>query len=385
MERGSLALKHLGVESGRIDGPSPRTDHILSRVVASEIKDAVERTAGNASTWYTGKVKEAMQVAALMYPELATDENARTAYTAALAITSQGEIVPSNVRLADQAYRFFQEHKRFPTNIESQNQIQMNSNFRKYNDLLDELGPDGTRKFLHGETTVRDLEDDGYRIGGENKDTPVYGSAIFGPKIGQGFFQNLNGNYNPVTMDLWFMRAWGRLTGTLQGQLDPQAFTKTRTRFEQALTASGKTAPKDQAALQREAQAVITAHERDYRDNRAEYDAGTRKKSELTLSAERLDHAIDGINETPSSGAQRIWMRDIVNQSREMLAKEGLNVSNADLQAIWWYPEKELYAKMGGRDSEGINVDYSSAIQDLARKHGISEHEIAGAVGTVGR
>jgi hypothetical protein len=232
---------------------------------------------------------------------------------------------------------------------------------------------------------VRDLEDDGYAIGGENKDTPVYGSAIFGPKIGQGFFQNLNGNYQPVTMDLWFMRAWGRLTGTLQGQQNPAAFAKTRTRLENALLAAGRTVPKEDADLRREAEAISAAHERDYRENRAEYNSGARKKSELSLAAERFSFANDGINETPSSGGDRIWMRNVVNQSREMLAKEGINVTNADLQAIWWYPEKDLYAKLGGRDSEGINVDYSSALQDLARKHGIDDTAITRAVGSMDR
>ena len=31
-----------------------------------------------------------------------------------------------------------------------------------------------------------------------------------------------------------------------------------------------------------------------------------------------------------------------------------------DLQAIWWHPEKELYSKLGGRDSEAINIDYTT-------------------------
>jgi hypothetical protein len=384
MARGSAALRNLGVPGGRIQGPSPRTDHLLSRVIASEIKDAAARS-GHAGNWYTSKVKEAMDVAALMHPELTTDPHARTAYTAALAITSQGEKVPSNVRLADQAYRTFKQTGRFPTNIEAQEKIAMNSNFGKYNNLLDTLGPEGTRQFLNTERTAGELTADGHPIQGENVDTPVYGSAIFGPKIGGGFFQNLNGNYNPVTMDLWFMRAWGRLAGSLKGQLDPASFAKTQGRFERALAAGGGPVPPTLEELKSQADAIVALHERDYAAHAAEYRAKTRLKSELTLSAERMIHAMDGINETPKSGGDRIWMRDVVDHARQMLSAEGTHLSNADLQAIWWYPEKELYAKLGGRDTEGTNVDYSTALQAEARKNGIPGEAIARAVGPVDR
>jgi hypothetical protein len=37
----------------------------------------------------------------------------------ALAITSQGEKVSSNVRIADQAYEHFKRNGEFPTNIEA--------------------------------------------------------------------------------------------------------------------------------------------------------------------------------------------------------------------------------------------------------------------------
>jgi hypothetical protein len=37
-----------------------------------------------------------------------------------------------------------------------------------------------------------------------------------GRHIGQGFLQNLLGNLMPVTVDLWFRRTWGRLTGDVK-------------------------------------------------------------------------------------------------------------------------------------------------------------------------
>ena len=42
-------------------------------------------------------------------------------------------------------------------------------------------------------------------------DDIVNGAAVFGPKIGQGFLQNLLGKFDPVTVDLW-MRPNGIIT-----------------------------------------------------------------------------------------------------------------------------------------------------------------------------
>jgi hypothetical protein len=53
-------------------------------------------------------------------------------------------------------------------------------------------------------------------------DEVVYGGIIFGPKIGGAFLQNLNFNFDALTIDRWNMRTWGRLTGTL---LDPKSET----------------------------------------------------------------------------------------------------------------------------------------------------------------
>ena len=56
-------------------------------------------------------------------------------------------------------------------------------------------------------------------------DTEVYGSAVFGPKVGNGFYTNLRGDFSPVTMDMWFMRTVGRLTGKLL-EFEPVKFQK---------------------------------------------------------------------------------------------------------------------------------------------------------------
>jgi hypothetical protein len=379
-DRGSAALTKLGVPGGKLTGPSDYDEH-LSNAIASEIQAAQARS-GHAGDWYTGKVREAQSVATLLHPEIATDPNARFAWNAGLAVTSQGEKVPSNVRLSNQVMQYYRENGRFPTNIQAKHGDAMNNNFGKLNDLIDDMGVEGAQQFLNRKFTVRDLEAMGHDIGGENKNTMVYGSAILGPKIGGGFYQNLNGNYDPTTMDLWFMRGWGRLTGTLVGR-PPE---KPIARFQQALRDQGANfIPESRDDLLERAGDVIGTHERDFAQNRALYDSGDLKKSELTLSAERAWNALKGINEQPTSGGQRQWIRGVWNRAREILGDQGHNMTNADMQALWWYPEKDLYAKLGGVSSKGINVDYSTALQDAARKAGHSDEAIQRALSAAHR
>jgi hypothetical protein len=369
-DRGQTALKQLGIREGKItaENRTPETDALLARTLASEAKEALQRT-GHAGDWYTTGVNEAVQEAAKLYPEIKTDPNARLAFRAAKAITSQSETVPSNVRLTDQVYSYFRENGRFPTNVKAEKQKAINNNFKKLNGLIETMGTENMAAFLDKEFTVRELKGMGFKVpGGWPMDHKVYGSAILGPKIGNGFFQNLGGNFKPVTTDLWLMRTWGRLTGTLHGM--PQAVPKARSRFEDALQASGQSVPNNIRALSKKADAIVAAHERDFKTNRALYDTGKKTKSELTRAAERLQFNLTGIKQMPSSGGERVWISTVMDQTRQLLEQQGIKLTNADLQAVLWYPEKELYEKLGGRASEGINVNYAQVWRDFIKKRG---------------
>lgn len=110
-ERGRSALKELGIRAKQILGPDPKTDELIASAIASEVKSALSRSGRNALDWYTTKVRQAISVAAIDHPEIETDQNARMAFTSALAITSQGETVPSNVRLANQVYEAYKKNR----------------------------------------------------------------------------------------------------------------------------------------------------------------------------------------------------------------------------------------------------------------------------------
>src|SRR5438128_12033168 len=60
-----------------------------------------------------------------------------------------------------------------------------------------------------------------------------------------------------------------------------------------------------------------------------------------------------------------------MNRARALLEREGHTVTNADIQALLWYPEKDIYAKLDSRPSEGLNMNYAQAWRDLAAKKGV--------------
>lgn len=382
-ERAKPVIKAAGFKSGKITESTPKGDALIAGTMADEVQSAMQRSGRSSTGWYSDKVSKAVELAALTHNELTQDPNAAMAYKLGMAVTSQGETVPSNVRLTEQVYEQFKQTGRFPTNIEAENKKAINGNFKKLNKLIDDNDGDldKVREFLDKEFTVGELKAQGYKVQGENVDTKVYGSAILGAKIGQGFYQNLNGNFKPMTFDLWWMRGWGRLTGTLVG-VPKETLAKQKDRLVKALEADNIKVPRTEAGLTNVANDIIARHEIDYVQNRDLYNSKERSKSELTFAAERYRVGKMGIKEQPSSGSERAWMRSVGSKVLEILKSKGIDMTPADLQATWWYPEKTLYSKLGGRDSERINVDYASVLADLARSRGKSEADIRRILGT---
>jgi hypothetical protein len=373
--RGQAALKELGIPSGVIKSPEgeepsdPKENNILSSAVASEVEHELSGDHKHAEDWYTTGVQDAMNIAEKMHPEMKNNPTAKFAYTAAMAITSQTQNVNVNAASADKIYEFFEKNAKFPTDMGTgKSADEINANFEKLNKLIAEGGVAGTIKFLDTEFTAGELIKMGYTVTGENVGAKVYGSAILGPKIGQGFYQNLNGNFKPLTADMWLMRAWGRLTGTLTGTVD---VAKPQAKFEAALKAGGQKIPSGRAALVKRAAEIRLAHTRDFINNRAEFDAGTKTKSKLIYAAERYELAVNGIKDQPSGGGQRQHIRDVFDQAQQKLAEAGHKMTTADMQATWWYPEQRLYRKMGSRNPESLSTNYGAALRALAAKKGI--------------
>lgn len=393
------------------------TRQVEKYLVRIAIQDAITalETNPNAVGWYNDRVTKALRILSLVHPEIATDPEAKFAFTWALAVTSNGLKVDKNFELAEQVYRRFKETGTMPTDIQaSQAQIAINGGLQLYNDLVAKYGLESVIDFMTTRHTVKEvMEYTGKNISGENLTTEVYGAAALGPKIGNGFFANLYGHFEQLTVDRWFMRTWGRWTGTLitenkanvklkQGQLKAmiQAMSPAdKKAFEQIIKVKLQVGKLDQVAEainkasmkpeNRKLMAMIGAA-----DNaaQAKFDEifgpatkGTQRISygdELRKVGNALVKYLDGQKEQPSGPPERGRIRKVMGQALTSLQQQYPELTMSDLQALLWYPEKRLYdsaktadeATTGYEDDEA--PDYANAAAALAAELGVSQDEI---------
>ena len=291
----------------------------------------------------------------------------------------------------------------------------------------------------------------------------VQGAAIFGPKIGQGFLQNLMGNFDPVTIDLWMRRTWGRWTGDVVGDgVTPERLAKLLDAANKAgipipselknvkvITASRgngnnyRTIANDTAeilsqetdestnfrdVINKFAKEVNADWQRQYKllrqnvtpEIKAAVEAGElslkqvvdeqsaffnsipdkpkgtslkewrKQQYELAGRTESIDPVaikalkpkwafaaktiISNLNpiDIPSNLDRRVISK-VVNGIREALQKEGINVTNADVQAVLWYPEKDIWAKLRGEQESNLKQSYDEEFIKIATERGFGQ------------
>lgn len=74
----------------------------------------------------------------------------------------------------------------------------------------------------------------------------------------------------------------------------------------------------------------------------------------------------------PNNQDRRVTTR-IVNNIRKGLAERGYEVTNADVQAILWYPEKDIWAKMRGEEESNLKLSYDNQFIKIATERGLGE------------
>lgn len=353
---------------------------ILSTTIADEVQAAMEAS-GHAGHWYSDKLRNAVALVGEIHPELKTDANAQAMFLAALSITSNGQPVAKNAELAEQQYQAYKKTGSFPETGVGKERQAMVSGFRMLNDLINKKGVPATRQFLATEYTKRELMDLGYDkiLSDEGTTFATHGSGIFGPKVGAGFYQNLIGNFNPLTTDRWFMRTWGRMVGKLME--DPQSSTNhgRRDRLRKALsTKKGQAKLAEMGYNKIElgnettlADIATILHMEYARDN-------FENKVEWNLAAKNLDNGLNEPIAAPTGASQRNWIREVVTEARSKLAQRGTDVDTATLQALVWYPEKNLYAQHGVGDARAQPTDYEQEFARIAETKGVDPATIRG-------
>jgi hypothetical protein len=437
------ALSDLG--GNPINGPSVEGDNLIASMLADEVMYALSRTsAPNSLTWYTDAIERMIAVASVLHPEISSDEEAvahpsgrfksalesRVVLFTAMALTSQNNVVLDNMRYALEQYRAFLATGEFLPKVYGANGTAVFSNLQRFNFVLSRTNGDLTRfhRLMTMELSMRDLVKFAARfdiqIGGkELADETVYGSMIFGPKVGNGFLQNLLGNHKPITIDLWFMRTWGRYTGTiLRDQLEDGVQIKLANALRRSQRSERMTKlmadfgvlrkPADVLEMDnsellsyaRELKLFWEKIRRNYTTGKLNDQMNSRsaklaaKKTQDNASASELksklgwpsaaESIMRGLGapvDSPRNASSRAWIRSVCQLALTKLKANGFNMTAANLQATLWYPEKELYGKLTGRPATRFTMSYDDAIIEIAKKEGFTDERIAAALRTVGK
>jgi len=412
-DRVTKAAKAAGVD---LSDFSVATEKYLVDAVIADALFAIQ-TNPNAVGWYDEKITKALRLVSLIHPEVATDPQAKFAFTWALAVTSNGLKVNKNFELAEKAYARFKAEGRMPTDIgDGQATIAINSGLDFYNTMIDQYGFEAFESFMTTMHSVKEVEAfTGKKVSGENKTTMVYGAAILGPKIGNGFFANLYGHFEQLTMDRWLMRTWGRMTGTLITDFSKQSKVKRqamkslikgmtkedKAAFEKIIKMKMKMSNIDEVAVailkastkpaNRVAMAEIglmtdEANAKVVTDTLGQPKANQKRMSigdELRKSGNMQAVYLDGQKEAPQGPPERAQIRKVFAQALSLLQQEQKSLTMADLQALLWYPEKRLYDAAKVSEQEGNTgyedqeaPDYANAAAALARNRGVSDADI---------
>lgn len=439
----------------------------------------------HAGAWYTTAVDDANVINTVLFPALASDKAAkasgrfgnaregRVAAAVAMAATSQNLTVAENGKYTVQQFEALLKDGKFDSKLAREYGTKAKSiagNLELANDFVSQVGWSGLDEFIRRDFTVGELESAikkavGYsvKIAGK-KDDIVQGAAIFGPKIGQGFLQNLLGRFDPVTIDLWMRRTWGRWTGDVLAEniLPEQLGRYIKTLRDEGIdlpeslrgmriTPKGKNKlliPESQfgrletdKAWQKEIydhalnvfgkwndemyprlKGMMTP------EQRARILSGDLSLDVLSRQIGRMDAEIESkwqaLKEKPrGKGAKEQWVRameekqgrtaelsneqisklkpewaksstvivdvfepidvpsgrdrevitDVVNGIRKKLEDRGIRMTNADIQATLWYPEKDIWAKVAGRDASKLKQSYDSVFLKIAEERGLGD------------
>jgi hypothetical protein len=375
-------------QHGRISDTdtSPEAQDMLAQAMADEVQYQLRTTSetGSGLGWYSNNYPRAVKKLARVFPELKTSKAARAMFTAAVAITSNGEKVSLNINNAIRLYKNYRETGSFlGANVGSRRAAALDANVIALDRLVQEMGPLAAARHLMGEMTVGQINAD-LRKRGEKPDSSYTATTVmpraalyFGPKLG-AFYANLMGSEGYLTMDLWWSRTINRMRGVLVPRATDSSIDNLRDLLgqpdlsrDQVVSASigprnayegrnfqteleqlvGEKEPNTNAGSERwmaKARAAAGARfDEMLRQQRIEKTANTIYKNEF-----------EGLEEAPFRASDRAFMYGAARRAQEILEQRlGQKLSIADIQAALWYYEKRLYAKLSGRKADDIGYE----------------------------
>ena len=391
-----LVLQEKSLEAQKREGIDLTTldDANIDRLADFVVEDALEALKDNANAigLYDRTITKALETVADLHPEVLTDPKAKLQLIWAVAVASNGLKVDKNFEIALDAYQVLKDTGRFPTDIGiGQAASAINGGLVQYHTMLDQFGGDhaALEQFMNSKVPVKQLEKEyGVQISGEGKNTLVRGASILGPKIGNGFFSNLYGNFDELTMDRWLMRTVGRWRGSLVYINKPMVAKKT-SEIQDMLSSVDLKPMKSLFAgsdirpsknMSKAKVGILSAE-----IAKLSMDPNWRKAINAIPGGENLRKAgnglakyLDGQVEAPAGAKERTFIREVFQKGLKRLQdnpmiRQGSNteLTMSDLQALLWYPEKRLYdtaKQKDGGESRGYEDDEAPDYANAARK-----------------
>ena len=339
----------------------------ISRWMADEVSYFYDLMGDKSGVgWYGKLYQQAVTEMAEIFPELKDNAGARDMFTILVAITSDGQKVLRNFQLAAQAYAVYRKgKKRVPTTLPMMRTASIRANLKNVNDLLAKYNGDVARiksELLRVES-IRKINAGRKKEGMEkiSSSWPAdfeapFAASVFGPKLGM-FFANLSGMENYPTLDRWWSRMFNRYRGTLIPELK---------RGVKGGKKIGIDALKDllKNPSMTDEEAILAA--KTYRDSYAAkgFSHGTALEK---MSNTQYKTMFENINDAPFNTSDRAFMYDAIVAAQKLLRRRGHDFSIADIQAILWYYEKNLYKKLGAK-ANIKGVSYSNAAKETVKK-----------------
>ena len=364
---------------------NPQDNARLVNLLVQEIDRAV-KLHPEAKGWYDENVKLTMDVMRDLDPDLAKPEN-DFIFKAILAATSDGNKVGPQFQQTWKEYSNWKNTGEISGEFVSGDRIDnIQTNLEMLNEFIKDIGWEKTKDFMVQKGTVKDLRQALVDVFGwtkkqansigssERVDEVVPFAVVLGPKLGS-FFNNLYGDFSSVTMDRWFMRTLGRLTGT---QVAPLTKAKLREMRNNLRDAVSRLTPSefellgvkrgDLRGTSIDGTATTIAgrfSKKALRETaKQSSEAGQSALEETRKFANALKKGLNPLVEAPVDGTHRRWIRERIAEVQSELRSRGIELENADLQAVLWYLEKELYEKLNYRSKSGES-DYASAASSL--------------------
>jgi hypothetical protein len=353
----------------RSDKASRRIANWMVEEVLFEAELAQVNPEKSAVGWYSKKFQTALDLLGAAFPEftgnvdstlpgvakLGSQQNARDFFTALMAVMSDGAKVADNFKFAATVYEGFRQTGQIDTNISwgADRNASMRINLKNISDLLEQSGPDAMTGTLMHKETVKELKrmakEEGLSFSSDYKATMrlPYAALLFGPKLG-AFYANLMGDTGYLTMDRWWSRTFNRYRGNLLTKPTQQGLARFK---ELLIVAKRLNEPAEMITDETAAYATV-----EYAKSYAK--KGFKNGTEIEKAANTIyKAAFVNTEDAPYNASDREFMINTATKAQKSLARKGVDLTIADIQAVLWYYEKRLYAQMGARATGDVSYE----------------------------